>query len=112
MTQVFDGTNTRLRFGIAHCLEFLVDVPTYFDALSGHGDTGFTKTEVAGIVKPLFTAGALIGAVVGGVLMVRLGLLRSMLIFGVSQAVTNLMYCALAIIGKNYSLMIAAVLIR
>lgn len=75
-------------------------------------DTGFSKTEVAVIVKPLFTAGALIGAVVGGVLMVRLGLLRSMLIFGISQAVTNLMYCVLAIIGKNYSLMIAAVLIE
>ncbi|HEY2400646.1 MAG TPA: MFS transporter [Steroidobacteraceae bacterium] len=75
-------------------------------------DTGFSKTEVAVIVKPLFTAGALLGAVVGGVLMVRLGLLRSMLIFGISQAVTNLMYCALAIIGKNYSLMIAAVLIE
>lgn len=75
-------------------------------------DTGFSKTEVAVIVKPLFTAGALIGAVVGGVLMVRLGLLRSMLIFGISQAVTNLMYCVLAVIGKNYSLMIAAVLIE
>ena len=75
-------------------------------------DTGFTKTEVAVIVKPLFTAGALIGAVVGGVLMVRLGLLRSMLIFGVSQAVTNLMYAALAVIGKSYPLMIAAVLIE
>jgi PAT family beta-lactamase induction signal transducer AmpG len=75
-------------------------------------DTGLSKTEVAVIVKPLFTAGALLGAVVGGVLMVRLGLLRSMLIFGISQAVTNLMYCVLAIIGKNYSLMIAAVLIE
>jgi hypothetical protein len=38
--QVFDGTNTRLRFGVAQCLEVLVDVPTYsyFDALSGHAD--------------------------------------------------------------------------
>ena len=44
--------------------------------------------------------------------MVRLGLVRSMLIFGVSQAVTNLMYCALAAAGKSYPLMIAAVLIE
>jgi len=75
-------------------------------------DTGFTKTEVAVYVKPLFTAGALIGAVVGGVLMVRLGLLRSMLIFGILQALTNLMYCALAATGKNYLLMVSAVLIE
>ncbi len=45
--QVFDGTNTRLRFGIAQCLEFLVDVPTYFDALSGNADTGFTNVMPA-----------------------------------------------------------------
>jgi MFS transporter, PAT family, beta-lactamase induction signal transducer AmpG len=75
-------------------------------------DTGFSKTEVAVIVKPLFTAGALLGSVVGGILMVRLGLLRSMLIFGIAQAVTNLMYCALAVAGKSFPLMIAAVLIE
>jgi len=75
-------------------------------------DTGFSKTEVAVVVKPLFTAGALLGSVVGGILMVRLGLLRSMLIFGIAQAVTNLMYCALAAAGKSYPLMIAAVLIE
>jgi MFS transporter, PAT family, beta-lactamase induction signal transducer AmpG len=75
-------------------------------------DVGFTKTNLATIVKPLFTSGALIGAVVGGLLMVRLGLLRSMLIFGITQAVTNLMYCALAVVGKSYPLMIAAVLIE
>jgi hypothetical protein len=45
--QVFDGTNTRLRFGVAQCLEFLVDVPTYFDALSGNADSGFTNVTPA-----------------------------------------------------------------
>jgi len=45
--QVFDGTNTRLRFGVAECFEVLVDVPTYFDVLSGHGDTGFTNVTPA-----------------------------------------------------------------
>ena len=39
-------------------------------------DTGFSKTEIAVIVKALFTGSALVGAVLGGVLMVRLGLLR------------------------------------
>lgn len=75
-------------------------------------DVGFSKTQIALIVKSLFTAGALAGSVIGGVLMVRLGLLRSMLIFGVSQAVSNLLYCALAITGKSYTLMVAAVLIE
>jgi PAT family beta-lactamase induction signal transducer AmpG len=75
-------------------------------------DVGFSKQEVALVVKPLFTAGAIGGAILGGILMVRLGLLRSMLIFGTSQAVTNLLYCALAATGKSYPLMAVAVLIE
>ena len=75
-------------------------------------DVGFSKTEIALIVKSLFTASALGGSVLGGVLMVRLGLLRSMLVFGVLQAVTNLLYCALALAGKSWSLMVAAVVIE
>ena len=49
-------------------------------------DIGFTKTEIALVLKALFTASAVIGAVLGGIWMVKLGLLRSMLIFGVLQA--------------------------
>jgi len=75
-------------------------------------DIGFSKTELALIVKGLFTGGALLGAVLGGIFMVRLGLLRSMLLFGVLQAVTNLLYCVLAAAGKSYPLMVVAVLIE
>jgi PAT family beta-lactamase induction signal transducer AmpG len=75
-------------------------------------DIGFSKTEIAVIVKALFTASTLVGSVLGGVLMVRLGLLRSMLIFGVLQAASNLLYCALALSGKSYAIMAAAVVIE
>jgi PAT family beta-lactamase induction signal transducer AmpG len=72
-------------------------------------DVGFSKTEIALVLKALFTASAVAGAILGGVAMVRLGLLNSMLIFGVVQALSNLLYYALALTGKNYPLMIAAV---
>jgi PAT family beta-lactamase induction signal transducer AmpG len=75
-------------------------------------DVGFTKIEIGLIVKALFTASALVGSVLGGILMVRLGLLRSMLAFGVLQALSNLLYCALAVAGKSYSIMAAAVIIE
>jgi MFS transporter, PAT family, beta-lactamase induction signal transducer AmpG len=75
-------------------------------------DVGFSKTEIGIIVKALFTASSLLGAVLGGVLMVRLGLLRSMLAFGVLQAATNLLYCALALAGKSWPIMVAAVTIE
>jgi MFS transporter, PAT family, beta-lactamase induction signal transducer AmpG len=75
-------------------------------------DVGFSKTEIALLVKALFTTSTLAGVVLGGILMVRLGLLRSMLIFGVLQALTNLLYCALALAGKNYAVMAVAVVLE
>jgi PAT family beta-lactamase induction signal transducer AmpG len=50
--------------------------------------------------------------VLGGIFMVRLGLLRSMLLFGVLQALTNLLYCALALAGKSYPIMAMAVVLE
>jgi len=75
-------------------------------------DVGFSKTEIALIVKALFTASTLVGSVLGGIFMVKLGLLRSMLAFGVLQAATNLLYCALALAGKSYPIMVGAVVIE
>lgn len=75
-------------------------------------DVGFSKTEIGLIVKSLFTASAVGGSILGGVLMVRLGLLRSMLIFGVLAALSNLLYCVLAVAGKSYPIMAAAVVVE
>jgi hypothetical protein len=37
-----DGTNTRIRLGVAHCTELLVDLPDYFRPVHGTGPTGFS----------------------------------------------------------------------
>jgi len=42
-----DGTNTRLRAGIANCLELLVDVPTYFANVRGLEGSGFSDVAPA-----------------------------------------------------------------
>jgi hypothetical protein len=44
---VFDGTNTRLRFGLAPCWEVLLDLPTYVTAFRGPGASGFTDLAPA-----------------------------------------------------------------
>jgi PAT family beta-lactamase induction signal transducer AmpG len=75
-------------------------------------DVGFSKTEIGVIIKALFTASSLVGSVLGGVLMVRLGLVRSMLGFGVLQALSNLLYCLLAVAGKSYPIMCLAVVVE
>lgn len=61
----------------------------------------FSLTEV-GLVNKLFGMFATIGgAVLGGLLMLRLGLYRSLLLFGVLQALSNLGFWALAEYGKD-----------
>jgi hypothetical protein len=42
-----DGTNTRLRAGIANCFELLVDVPTYFANVRGLEGSGFSDVAPA-----------------------------------------------------------------
>ena len=44
---ILDGTSSRLRLGVAPCLEVLVDVPTYFAVLSGEADSGATNVTPA-----------------------------------------------------------------
>jgi hypothetical protein len=47
LDKAFDATNSRLRLGIANCLEILVDVPNYIGRLKGDADTGFGNVAPA-----------------------------------------------------------------
>jgi len=75
-------------------------------------DIGFSKTEIGLVAKAVLTSSAIVGGVLGGIWMIRLGLLRSMLIFGVLQTVTTLAFYFLAVTGKSFPLMIAATAIE
>lgn len=70
---------------------------------------GFTPTDVGTINKGLGLVSLIVGAMFGGALMARLGLFRSLLLFGVLQAISNLSFMVLAWIGKNYGMLIFAV---
>jgi len=70
---------------------------------------GFTATDVGAINKGLGLVATILGALAGGALMAKLRLWRSLMLFGVLQAVTNLGFMAIAIAGKNYALMITAI---
>ncbi len=71
--------------------------------------TGFTLTEVGLMVKAFLTTGSVVGALLGGIWMIKLGLRRAMLLFAIVQALTNLGYLLLATVGKNYAVMVGAV---
>jgi MFS transporter, PAT family, beta-lactamase induction signal transducer AmpG len=51
----------------------------------------------------------LVGGIIGGTVLSRIGINRSLWIFGALQAVSNFMYYLLAIAGKNDPLMVMAV---
>lgn len=72
-------------------------------------DMGFTKTEIGLAVKACLTGGAIVGALVGGIWMIKLGLRRAMFMFAIVQALTNLGYLLLVSVGKSYGVMLAAV---
>ncbi|MDX9818746.1 MULTISPECIES: AmpG family muropeptide MFS transporter [Desulfococcus] len=64
-------------------------------------DVGFTKTEIGTVVK-LFGFWATIGgSLVGGIIMLRLGINRSLWIFGIFQMVSILGFAALARVGYS-----------
>jgi len=69
----------------------------------------FTPTEVGAINKGMGLIATLVGVVIGGGLMIRLGLFRSLMVFGILQALSNLSFMWLAAAGKNYWLMAMAV---
>lgn len=72
----------------------------------------FSPTDVGLANKWLGLAASLIGTAAGGALMVRIGLYRSLLLFGAFQAVSNLSFVLLAFTGKSYPVMISAVILE
>lgn len=70
---------------------------------------GFSATDVGTVNKGLGLLSVIVGATVGGTLMIRFGLFRSLLVFGILQAVSTFSFVVLAWTGKSYAVMIGAV---
>jgi len=70
---------------------------------------GFSPTEVGTVNKVLGLAATIIGALAGGSIMSRWGLYRSLMAFGLLQAVSNLAYWLIAVSPKTLWLMAAGV---
>ncbi|MCF8082260.1 MAG: AmpG family muropeptide MFS transporter [Deltaproteobacteria bacterium] len=85
-----------LFYKIGDTMASAISIPFYLDV-------GFTKTEIGAVVK-LFGFWATIGgSLMGGVLMIRLGINRSLWIFGVLQALSTACFALLSRIGPHVS---------
>ncbi|WP_415804828.1 muropeptide transporter [Bordetella muralis] len=70
---------------------------------------GFDPTEVGTVNKVLGLLATIVGALAGGSLMARWGLYRSLMAFGILQAISNLGYWVIAVSPKSLWLMATAI---
>ena len=94
------------RRGALAILAFVI-LYKFGDALAGtmsnplYVSLGFTKVEVANIGKIYGFAASLAGLALGGLVVLRLGVMRALLVCGVLQMLSNLMYALQASVGHN-----------
>ena len=66
---------------------------------------GFSPEVVGSVNKILAVVATIVGALIGGGIMGKLGLYRSLMFFGLLQALSNLMYTMIALHPQNLPLM-------
>jgi PAT family beta-lactamase induction signal transducer AmpG len=87
----------------------------YGDALGGtmarpfFNQMGFSGPEIFGVTKSFGVAATIFGGLAGGILVARYGLFRSLLIAGILQAITNLLFTWVALAGHDIVVLTLAI---
>lgn len=76
--------------------------------LGGKG-LGFSDSDIGNIRQGLGLFATIVGTLAGGLALSKLGINRSLWVFGGLQALSNLGYYVLAIAGKDYTTMVLAI---
>lgn len=71
---------------------------------------GFSIDTIGYVNKMIGISSILLGGLVAGILLIRWSLFRALLVFGLLQALTNILFIVLAIVGKNLYLFATAVI--
>ena len=88
------------------------------DALAGvmsnpfYLEMGFSKIDIANISKAFGLAATIIGGLVGGVMVSRMGIVKSLVVCGLLQMFSNLMFVYLALKGHNLPVLTATIAIE
>lgn len=72
-------------------------------------DMGFTNTQIGGIAKVAKLWAVLVGVVLGGLAMIKLGIYRALWVFGFFQIGSILGYLALSTVGNSVPVLFVAV---
>jgi len=70
---------------------------------------GFSQTDIGAIQGGMGLVATIVGTLVGGGLLSRLGINRSLWIFGGLQALSNFAYLGLSLIGPSFAFMVLAI---
>lgn len=71
--------------------------------------TGFTLTELGAIRKTASIVGSLAGTAAGGFLMVKLGMKRSLWVFGLLQGIVGICFVTMTYLGRNQTMLAVTV---
>ena len=105
----------RYGVGIAWLLLSLIAFYRISDIVLGvianvfYQDLGFSKIEIANIVKTFGLAMTIVGGFAGGVLAHRFGVMRILFVGALLTVVTNLLFIALAVVGRDELLLYAVI---
>lgn len=75
-------------------------------------DLGFTKTDIGTVLKGVGMFATIGGTLMGGALLSKWGIKKSLWVFGIVQALSGFSFYVLAHVGQNYPVMMAAVCIE
>ncbi|MGE4401661.1 MAG: AmpG family muropeptide MFS transporter [Desulfobulbus sp.] len=64
-------------------------------------DLGFSKTQIGAVAKLFGFWSAIAGGLIGGTILLRIGIIRSLWIFGILQAAAILSFSVLALMGNS-----------
>ncbi len=70
---------------------------------------GFSNADIGNIRQGLGLLSTIVGTLMGGAALSKLGINRSLWLFGSLQAISNIGYYILAVVGKNYPTMFVAI---
>ncbi|MFZ9595285.1 MAG: AmpG family muropeptide MFS transporter [Bdellovibrionia bacterium] len=72
-------------------------------------ELGFSNTDIGAVSKGFGLVALLAGTFLGGIYSIRLGMKRSLLVFGLLQGFSGICFFLLARIGHHYPMMVAAI---
>ncbi len=73
---------------------------------------GFSKTDIGVVTKGFGLVATIVGTLIGGAWMTRLGLKKSLWIFGLVQAFSGLSFVILSYLGHHYPMMVIAITVE